>query len=219
MSKQLSSSTSDSSVMQERSYVKGNLDSKPRLSTCLPEISISFNIDKESTPTTNSSQQQNSRLSLLSEGTQTKNPENYTLCAVTEEYKKLMRLLRDDVPEDSVAGQSEYYIRSLLRDNPLETRHLLQVIGFNSFSFENTGVFLNLLHALSHLKQSEAFPEGQFIALGALLHENDEVKGYGVKCFENWKSIDNIPMLLKTRTAHQWLQDYIADVVADLRSN
>jgi hypothetical protein len=165
---------------------------------------------------------QNTRLCFLPERTQTTDSEIDIPCAETEDserHKQLMLLFRDDIPEDSVAGQSEFYIRSLLRENPLETRHLLQVIAFESFSFGNTCVFLNLLHALSHLKQSEAFPEGQFIALGALSHKDDEVKEYAVKCFENWKCKDNIPILQNIKTAHQWLQDYIDDVVADLRSN
>lgn len=218
MSNQSSSNPSYFDFSSHRSDTKKYASSVLAGITCLSPFKINTSRDNTLTPISQLDQQEISGLKFSTENTQTAILENDTECIVTDKQKKLNQLLRDDIPEDGVSGQSEVYIRSLLRENPLETRHLLQILGFICFSDENTNVFINLLNALSHLKQSDIFPEGQFIALGALLHEDDEVKEYGVKCFENWRSKENIPLLSRIETSHQWLQDYIADVISDLRS-
>ena len=54
------------------------------------------------------------------------------------------------------------------------------------------------------------------MAVAATRHCNIEVQDCGIRCFENWESPANLPLLKNLTFTETWLSDYLSNVIRDL---
>ncbi len=83
--------------------------------------------------------------------------------------------------------------------------------------FNNEGIFIGLLKIVEFLSVDFG-ATGTTMAIAALLHENDEIKDAGVRIFESNYSIDGYNILKSIKIETDWLQEYINQVIIDIKS-
>lgn len=118
------------------------------------------------------------------------------------------------VEEDFEFGykvRSEQIIREQFSINALATRNWLNEIFIENF--HNEKVLIGILRIIGRFDEEIIFPQGQTMALAALVHENNEIKELGIRAFENWNSVNSLQILKKVKAESKWLQDYLNQVI------
>jgi hypothetical protein len=132
--------------------------------------------------------------------------------------KELIALILDEDFEYGFDTKADALVRSQMQLNALAVKSWLNWIFVENFS--NIPVLLGILRIIARLDYFEVYPEGQTMAMAVLSHKNIEVQECGVRAFESWGTIESLKILenLKDRkVSTQWLQEYIDEVVSDLR--
>jgi hypothetical protein len=133
------------------------------------------------------------------------------------EKKFTNNLINCFIEEDFEFGfisRSELIIRKQFSINALATRNWLNELFIKNFKTEK--ILLGLLRILGRFEEEIIFPQGQTMALAALVHENNEIKELGIRAFENWNSINSLEVLKKVNIESKWLKDYLIQVIDDL---
>jgi len=129
-------------------------------------------------------------------------------------------LLQKMLDDDFVAGEtsvSEKYIAEVAAEfGWLTTMNWLNSIYLDNYS--NAEILIGLMHCISHFEFVNVKPAGPTMALGVLQHEDDYVRDYAVRAFENWNDKEAIPILESLSCEAEWLRDYIDQVIAALKS-
>jgi hypothetical protein len=129
--------------------------------------------------------------------------------------RELIALIMDEDFEYGFDTKADVLVRSQMQINAWATKSWLNWIFLENLS--NIPVLLGVLRVIARFDYSEVCPEGQTMAGMALSHENVEVKECGVRAFESWGTVESLKELEKLKVSTQWLQEYIDEVVSDLR--
>lgn len=117
--------------------------------------------------------------------------------------------------EYGVDSEVDMFIRNQMRQNALATMSWLNDIFVENF--DNPKILVGILRIISRLSYYDVFPQGQTMATTAFSHSDAEVKECGVRAFENWGDLQSLTILENLQVSPPWLQDYINQVVKDLR--
>jgi len=130
--------------------------------------------------------------------------------------RELITLIVDEDFEYGVDTKADALVRSQMRLNALATKSWLNGIFVENFS--NIPVLLGILRVVARLDYSELYPESHIMAVAALSYKNNvEVQECGVRAFESWGTVQSLKILENLKVSTQWLQEYIDEVVSDLR--
>ena len=129
--------------------------------------------------------------------------------------KELISLILNEEFEYGIDTKADAFVRRYMDLDPLLTKEWINTIFVDNFA--DVSILVGLLRIIARLDYTEIFPQGQTMALAALSHENTEVKECGVRAYESWGTIDSLNELEHLKVEIQWLQEYIDDVVSDLR--
>lgn len=128
---------------------------------------------------------------------------------------KLLNLILESDFEYGIESEVDVFIQNQLKENSLATKSWLNDIFVEYF--ENPVILVGILRIISRLSYYEVYPQGQVMATAALSHNDVEVKECGVRAFENWGNLDSIKILENLHVSLSWLQEYINQVLEDLR--
>jgi len=128
---------------------------------------------------------------------------------------KLIRLIHDSDFEYGIDSEVDVFIRNQMKDNASATKSWLNDIFLEYYT--NPLILSGILRVFSRFDYFDAYPEGPTIALAALSHSNAEVQESGIRAFEHWNNLESLHYLEKTKSPIPWLQEYIDDVIDDLR--
>jgi hypothetical protein len=129
---------------------------------------------------------------------------------------ELLDLIQEEDFEYGMQTRADELVRQHMMLNHLATKSWLNSIFVESFT--HVPVLLGLLRIVARINYVDIYPEGQTMALAALSHRDTSVKECGVRAFESWESIEGLKILENLSVTPQWLQEYIDQVVSDLRS-
>lgn len=127
--------------------------------------------------------------------------------------QKFIHLLKEEDFEFGYKTRSEQLILEQLQINALATRNWLNEVFINYYSDET--VIIGILRIIGRFDPANIFPQGQTIALAALIHKNDEIKELGIRAFEHWCTIESLDILKTLDLKKEWLKEYVNDVIAD----
>lgn len=129
--------------------------------------------------------------------------------------KELISLILNEEFEYGIDTKADALVRRYMELNPLLTKEWLNTIFVENFA--SVLVLVGLLRIIARLDYTEVSPQGQTMAVAALSHKNTEVKECGVRAFESWGTIESLKILENRTVGIRWLQEYIDNVVLDLR--
>ena len=212
----------DSTVI--RGFLDIDLDSNIKksfldigLNSSMEKNFLKFEFDSKITEIINYSALENDSEYLIeqqysAENITNRNRENYLNKYVLPNF---ISLLREEDFEFGYITRSEEVLRDQFQINALATRNWLNEIFLKYFNDEQ--ILIGVLRIIGRFSEQMIFPQGQTIALASLNHENDEIKELGIRAFEKWVSYDSINILSKIKTETHWLQEYIDQVIRDLK--
>ncbi|CAD5246132.1 MULTISPECIES: hypothetical protein [unclassified Imperialibacter] len=128
--------------------------------------------------------------------------------------KDLSKCLEEEEFEFGYKSKSESIIKKQFEINALVTKNWLNEIFIENF--QNEKILIGLLRILGRFSEEIIFPQGQTMALAALMHKNDEIKELGIRAFENWNSQTSLQVLKNIEVEVKWLKDYLSQVIKDL---
>jgi hypothetical protein len=128
--------------------------------------------------------------------------------------KDLSKCLEEEEFEFGYKSKSESIIKRQFEINALATKNWLNEIFIENF--KNEKILIGLLRILGRFSEEIIFPQGQTMALAALMHKNDEIKELGIRAFENWNSQTSLQILKNIEVEVKWLKDYLSQVIKDL---
>jgi len=131
----------------------------------------------------------------------------------------LSSMLESETFENGIANQSEYFFKKLFNEDRDAAINGISTLFYSNFELDGRKVsnVVGILHIISHMEYKEIYPIGQVLALAALIHDNDEVNEFAIKCFENWGNADAIAKLEAVKFSKEWLQGYANDVINELK--
>ncbi len=127
----------------------------------------------------------------------------------------LLSLIGECDFEYGFTASVDTFIRERLAENELATKEWLNDLFVRYW--DDMAVLTGLLRAIAHLDYDEVCPAGPTMAIAALSHKSVEVRECGVRAFENWAASDAVSLLEHLRCPERWLQEYVDDVIADLK--
>ena len=128
---------------------------------------------------------------------------------------ELISLIRNEEFEYGIDTKADALVRRYMELNPLLTKEWINTIFVDNFA--DAFILLGLLRIIARLDYKEISPQGQTMAVAAFSHKNTEVKECGVRAFESWGTIESLKILENLKVGIQWLQEYIGNVVSDLK--
>ena len=128
-------------------------------------------------------------------------------------------MISNEDVESGITNPSERYFEAMMDKDRLAALNSISTLFMNNYSSakNKVSILVGILHIVSHFDYWSVYPSGQMMAVNALSHDNKEVNEYGVKCFENWENPDCIEKLEAVHYSSQWLQEYVDDVIQELR--
>ena len=129
--------------------------------------------------------------------------------------KELISLILNEEFEYGIDTKADALVQNSMELNSFLTKEWINTIFLDNFT--DVSILIGLLRVIARLDYTEIFPQGQTMALAVLSHENTEVKECGVRAFESWGTIESLKILENLTVGVQWLQEYIDDVVSDLK--
>jgi hypothetical protein len=147
--------------------------------------------------------------------------ENYVNQRRVEQLRKeltneLLTLIREGDFEYGLDTRADVLVRQQIAQNTLATKDWLNRLFLENF--QDVPVTVSLLHIIARLDYLTIYPEGQTMAIAALSHKNVEVKECGVRAFEAWEALGSLRVLDQLNVSTPWLQEYIDEVVRNLRT-
>lgn len=127
----------------------------------------------------------------------------------------LLNIIAEQTFEYGFYSKADLYIRELTKQNATVTKEWLNTMFLDNYA-KNPKIVIGLMQAISHMEYSDIYPQGQTMAMSALLHTDAEVRECGIRAFENWEATDAVPILKTIKCEELWLQEYLDKVIADL---
>jgi hypothetical protein len=133
----------------------------------------------------------------------------------TDFSSKFLQLLREQDFEYGVDTPADELVRKCFHENEAISKEWINNLFVQNFSDQT--VLMGILRVLSHFNYQEVAPQGPTIALAALVNASAEVRECGIRAFENWSSLHSLKVLENVKCEEKWLDDYLKQVIADLR--
>lgn len=128
-----------------------------------------------------------------------------------EWHDEVCSAMQEESFEIGYVSKSEDYFSEL----PDNRKIWIQSLFEESKKKNNIKMMVGILHIISDLPYCDMFNS---IAFKGINYDDNIVKEYGVKAFEDWEAVDAIPFLVNMKTNQQWLKKYIDSVIKDLES-
>ena len=128
---------------------------------------------------------------------------------------ELIDLIYDEDFEYGIGNRIDELVKQQMSQDALVTKVCLSEIYCQHI--DNVPVLVGLLRIVARLDDMEVHPEGQMMAQAALAHKEYQVQKCGVRAFESWGTLKSLRILENLKVGNIWLQDYIDQVVADLK--
>lgn len=112
-------------------------------------------------------------------------------------------------------NEADKFIRDQMDINSSVTKEWLNKMFLEYFN--NSKILEGIIRIISNMKREEIFPQGQVMALAALSHRDVVIKECAIRSFEYWGGKDSIEILENIVTGIKWLDDYIRDVINDIK--
>ena len=127
----------------------------------------------------------------------------------------LLALIWEEDFEYGIDTKADKLVRNQMSLNASVTKEWLTSLFVENFA--NVPTALGLLRIIARMEYSEVYPAGQTMAVAALSHGNAQIQECGVRAFESWGTLKSLEILENLTVSTQWLEEYIHDVVSDLR--
>lgn len=137
--------------------------------------------------------------------------------ALTFRQELLARM--DD--EDYISGEtslSELFVEDIMQIHG-EDWTMMQLSQLCQQDDVSPHTLIGILHMISHFPYETVYSYGPSIAQKALEHENEDVRDFAIKAFENWEDKAHLPVLKKVKYKEEWLQKYLDAVIADFEND
>ena len=128
---------------------------------------------------------------------------------------ELIALILDEYFEYGFNTRADLMVRSQMEKNAMATKDWLNALFLEHFS--EIPILLGILRIIARFDYYEVYPEGPTMAVAALTHKDAQVKECGIRAFESWGTLDSLDVLENLGIRPAWLQDYVDQVVKDLR--
>lgn len=129
--------------------------------------------------------------------------------------RELLQVINQEDFEYGKENKADLLVKQQMNVNESVTKEWLNHIFVENF--DNVPVLVGILRIIGHIDYDDIRPHGVTMALSALTHSEFEVKECGIRALENWETLENIKVLENLNVSPKWLQDYINQVVIDLR--
>ena len=126
----------------------------------------------------------------------------------------LLKLIQENELDYGYRSQAEDFVREGIDKYDVFAKCWINDFFLNNF--DNSHIASSVLRIISHFNYEEIYPEGVTMAVAATRHCNIEVQDCGIRCFENWESPANLPLLKNLTFTETWLSDYLSNVIRDL---
>ncbi|MDR3160323.1 MAG: hypothetical protein LBU28_01760 [Spirochaetaceae bacterium] len=131
-------------------------------------------------------------------------------------FKKTFLLyIKESVYEYGFSSEAEDYLNSRLKNDGAYYREWINELFLNHI--DNEAVVIGLLRIISHIAYDDIFPVGMTIAAASLSHKSNLVKENAIRAFENWEEPRNITLLESIECTDPLLNNYISQVIQDLK--
>lgn len=146
----------------------------------------------------------------------TKSCQEDTELAKSTFVSNFLLLLYESDFEFGYKSQADDYVEGAIDKYGTFAREWINEVFLQNI--DNPSIITPLLRVISHFDYEQILPQGITIAAVALSHCDVEVKECGVRCFENWESSENLPLLKNLEISEEWLNDYVQGVIQDLEN-
>ena len=127
----------------------------------------------------------------------------------------ILKLLREQDFEYGVDTPADELVRKTFAENQSIAKEWLNQLFVENY--DDQTVIMGILRVLSHFKYQEIAPQGPTMALAALSNVSAEVRECGIRAFENWSTLESLEVLKNVKCQEEWLNDYLQQVIADLK--
>lgn len=126
-----------------------------------------------------------------------------------------LNLIYEEDFEYGLENRIDVFLREKMLTNSCATKEWLNSIFIRNF--DDTKILISILRAISRMNFDEISPQGPTMVIAGLSHDNLQVQECSVRVLENWENSESLRILENVKVRQSWLQDYIDDVVNDLR--
>lgn len=141
---------------------------------------------------------------------------NDRLAALQQRFSlEIVNTILEDDFEYGMDTQADTLVRKQMELNSVATKSWLNALFLDNYS--TPSIVIGILRIIARIDYLTIKPEGPTMALAALGHCDTQVKECGVRAFESWSSKESLEVLENTQVKSGWLQEYISQVVDDLR--
>lgn len=135
----------------------------------------------------------------------------------TDFTKEILSLISEDTFIDGEISRSERFMQSHFNNNTRD--YILNSLSqiYNQYAL-NINVCIGVISMLSRVSYKQASPVGPLLCGMGVAHKSLQVKDRAVKTFEVWNSKESLPILLSIDTKPEWFQDYVNNVIQDIKS-
>ena len=140
------------------------------------------------------------------------------LIAFSQEFTPdLIELIKEVDFEYGVDTVADVFLRSRMQDNVLYTKTCLNDTFLRYYS--DPLIQCGILRLIARFDYLQLYPEGPTIALAALSCSDTEVQECGIRAFEHCATPYSLNVLANTKVDEAWLQQYIEEVVDNLKKD
>jgi hypothetical protein len=127
----------------------------------------------------------------------------------------VLQLIEESSFEYGFDNEFDVFLRDRLAKNALATKQWMNEVFIENFG--DSGVLVGILRALAHVDYQVVRPQGPTMAIAAFSHTDAEVRECGIRAMENWGTSECLAALESISCPEAWLQEYVTQVISDLR--
>lgn len=130
---------------------------------------------------------------------------------------ELLSCIKEQYFEYGVTSKADALVANQLQIDKFFTMNTLTELFVNNF--DNPPILVGILQIVSRISDDIINPQGQSMAKAALNHKNLEVRECGIRCFENWVTLNSLNILENISVEPKWLQDYLIEVMNNIKED
>lgn len=129
--------------------------------------------------------------------------------------QQLIGYILEDNFEYGMESKAQILVKKQLKINPSVTKNWINKIYVNSIN--NAEILIGILRIIARFDRNDIFPIGDTIAMASLSHNNEMVQETAIRAFESWGGEESISILANANVASKWINEYLEEVMADLK--
>ncbi len=127
---------------------------------------------------------------------------------------RFLQLIHETEFEFGFSNPADSYVREALSTYGPFAREWINEVFLNNF--DDPFVLSAILRVIAHFDYRQIRPQGMTMAAACVAHTDTDVRECCVRCFESWKAPKTLNILRNISFSQDWLNDYLAGVIADL---